>query len=273
MLLKIEFKKKIGTNRNMFETTDDINTKYNCNYNSRPLTSFEKNIINSAEKVNLKSFDLTNIEVLESLSLYYDIENIKNPSSENENLYLCMLLKLSKFGSPKGALRLGIYYLKNKNYTKSLEYFQESADQGCPEAYLNLYILQKKINPDVEGDLNLLISSLKLGYIPSINCIVNHFIQNRNFIEALKYAEYGLYKELDLCMTVFVRIFNSTQLYEYFLKLSFTNSLIEKTKTKIYLSVSQDEIDSSRNMPLIIEIMEKWIFVPNSSKELIDLYG
>uniref|UniRef100_A0A6C0AES9 Uncharacterized protein n=1 Tax=viral metagenome TaxID=1070528 RepID=A0A6C0AES9_9ZZZZ len=72
----------------MIENLQDLNIK--LNYDHRPLTFFEKQIFNENKKLNLKNYDLTNLEIVNSLSIYYDIEYMKTPSQENENLYLCI---------------------------------------------------------------------------------------------------------------------------------------------------------------------------------------
>uniref|UniRef100_A0A6C0AES3 Uncharacterized protein n=1 Tax=viral metagenome TaxID=1070528 RepID=A0A6C0AES3_9ZZZZ len=85
-----------------------------------------------------------------------------------------------------------------------------------------------------------------------------------------KFLKYGLYKECNDCLDILNSILDSTHLYLYFIKLDFTNALIEEEKTKISHRVLQEVINQNRENLLVIG---ECCYVPGSSKELIELYG
>uniref|UniRef100_A0A6C0AFU1 Tetratricopeptide repeat protein n=1 Tax=viral metagenome TaxID=1070528 RepID=A0A6C0AFU1_9ZZZZ len=250
----------------MFENTQDLNIKYTVNYNSRPLTFLEKKIFNEDKKLNLKDYDLTNPEILGSLSIYYDIQYIKEPSQENENLRLCILLKLSKFEPKKGNLRMGCFYSEKKDYIKGIEYWKKAIEFESPEAYMNLFLTQKEINE--KQDLDLLFNALKLKYYPVIILIVLHLLEIKDFTPMSKFLEYGIYKECDDFMKILNKFIPS-----YLLRLPFTSKLIQDKKAEIFHRVIESEINEDRDKTLIIQLSENFFIIPGSSKELIGIYG
>uniref|UniRef100_A0A6C0AEY1 Tetratricopeptide repeat protein n=1 Tax=viral metagenome TaxID=1070528 RepID=A0A6C0AEY1_9ZZZZ len=259
----------LETNK-MFENTEDLNVKYALGYHPRHLTFFEKKILNENKKLNLKDYDLTNIEVLDSLSIYYHLQYIKTPSQENENLYLCILIKLSKIDPCKGNIRISSFYDSKNNYDKAIEYCKKAIENNSGPGYYNLYILETKYNPNFDGNLEHLMNALKLRYYPVIFEIAKYYIFKNEINTAFKFLEYGIYKESKECLQyVNMALENSTYVYSYLLKIPFTNKLIEEEKSKLFPRVIQENI----NKDIFFKIFGSVSFIAGSSNELIKLYG
>ena len=252
-----------------FKTIKEFTEKYEEGYEDRELTHFEKQIFNG-KKFNLSTLDLTNIDILNSLSIFYHIQSIKTGSVEQEQLYVAMILKMSKLNDRRGFSRLGCYY-QQKDKQKSEEYYLKAYELGSVEAGFNLFIMQDDPLKNNKY-INVLLGTLKMSRRnqDSIYLCSLYFLENDQ-VEGYKYLEYGIYKESTDCLNYIKEIMSITDLYMYFLHLPFTNLMIENEKSKILSGVIQEKVDDQRDSTYAIET-KNGLYVLGGSVELITMY-
>jgi len=252
-----------------------VNKKYDFNYSDRNLTVFEKRLFNSDDKIDLSTYDLNNIEILNSLSIYYHIQmhKIGNNFIENERIFLMLLLKLNKLRDSRGYLRLNSYYFKIKNYEKAIEFAKIGVANNYPLSMINLYVYQLLANPESDRDLSLLIKALEMKEYLAIDAISLHYLHSGDIIEGFKYLEYGLYKKSSLCLDTLQKILSdNTNLYICLTRLPFNNELIEDKLREISQLLDQKRIDITRDKTYFTCFNNQIVFL-GTSIELINRYG
>lgn len=252
-----------------------INEKYKVSYEDRKLTDFEKLLFNTDYEPNFRELDMTNAEILNSLSIYYDPHI--NPGKES--LYIMSLLKLDKINDSRGALRLGLYYFdkdgdrdgdKNKeDIGKALEYTKRACELGNPYAYGNMYSMFTK-------DVNDLFKVLSHKKYDVIIRIVYHYVVNGQSSDALLFIQYGLYKQIKECLK-FLSVYlgnDRTSEFLYISRLKFTNPMLEERYKELFSHVNHDEIIENRNKLMLLQDEDGTIYTPeNDISHLIELYG
>ena len=246
-----------------FNTTEDINSKYNFYYNPRELTPLEKTIINS-NNINLNSYNLNDLDTVKALSIYYDIQVAKEPCFENESLLVAMLLKIVKLGdSDVGHLRLGLYYYHKNNKEKAEEHYLLC---NLPEAKCNLYLLY-------QDRVQLLEDAFNSGYTNCAFMIGSHYFLNDNLNESIKYFEYGLYKKCRKSLESLQVIFDDQSvLYVYLNNLSFNNELIEMKIRELSPKIDQKVIDICRGKNMVYMNDDNNFGISGYSRELIEKF-
>lgn len=246
----------------MYETIGQLNKKYNLNYCDRPLTDFEKELFNTKQRPNLKFLDLTDKEILNSLSIYYD-PRIR-PS--NDNIYLAILTKLDKLNDSRGSIRLGIYYW-SKDRIKAYEYTKRSCILGDSFAYLNMYSLT--------GKVECLLYALNLKNIMAINLLVGHYFRIDDHQTGLLYLQYGLYKEIKECfhmLTIYLQHDNTAE-FIYISQLKFKNSTLEKRSQELFEYVDHEKVYEVGEVPLLFHEENGDFFLLGDISELVQKYG
>ena len=201
------------------------------------------------------------------------MHKMNNNFIENEHLYLMMLLKLNNLGDPRGYLRLSTYYYDRENYTKALEFAKIGSDNNHGLSKINLYAIQKKINPK-HRDLSLLISALEMKEYQAINNIILYYMEENLTIETFAYIEYGIYKEFKSSLKILEAMFtNPTDLYLYLIKLPFNNKLIGDKVKELTPLLDQTIIDQRRGSVGLMITEKNEILIGGISRELIEKYG
>ena len=265
-----------------FERLSQINEKYAMNFDERELTKFEKIILNSPTPINYLQYDLNNIEIVNSLSIYYDIElnkpgkEMKGSYTDNLKHFMFINKRLTELGSSKGAMRIGAYYLEEKNYEEAEKYFIISLninDEDSIYSMLNLrtlYIQQDQY----DKAFPLFDKCFKLGNFENMIQIIGYYSTIKDYINILKWIEYGLYKSQEDCLEALKMCnFNVSLLYCYLLKLPFTNDFIENAKRDCIPRINQDIVDDCRRTNKYIIAIEDQDYIIGSSVELIEIYG
>lgn len=286
----------------MISTLGHINERYGMKFDDREMTPFEKEIFNSKKMIDYSKMNLDNIEILNSLSIYYDIEinklsnEMKGSLDHNIKSFIFINERLSKFGSSKGFLRLGVFFATNNDMDKAIEYFQKGIEMNDDTVQHHRYNLAICFCDIGRVDEALELLKISLIFSDSIFMISTIYYDKCDFFNSLKWLEYGIYKSDKECMDFFhTHIFeNSTLFYEYLLLLPFTNESIENKKRELSPSVDQDKIDFLRELRFLLrktnpELANAFIklepkhnlemkiqTVPyniGSSVELIEIYG
>lgn len=126
----------------MLTNYKQINEKFALNYDEREFTYFEKTIFNSTVEINPYDFDQKNIEILNSLINYYDIQSIFGNYDQNIKLYLEFCQKLSELGDSRGYHKIGNFYLREKNFDNAILFYKMSSNMGNYHSKCNLAIIQ-----------------------------------------------------------------------------------------------------------------------------------
>ena len=262
-----------------FTNLEQINKKYCLFFSNRDLTSFEKEIINSPKPINIINYNLNNIDILNSLSIYYDIE-INKPQSEMKGTYennikyfMTINEKLSKLGSSKGFLRIGAYFMGIDDIDKGIEYFIKAIeinDEDSKLAKHNLALCYERLGKFNDA-LELLFECLDKDNISHIIIIYSDL---NNLEETVKWIEYGIYKQSKDCLDLLEELLkDSTMFYWILLSLPFTNDVIENKKRQILPRINNDIISSYRDNNPILLIGGITPYIPGCSKELIEKFN
>lgn len=264
-------------------TTSDINKKYNTNLTERELTEFEKQILNSEEILDISRYDLDDITVLNSISIYYYIkinEKLENTNSDPEkNLksFFYINTRLIEKGDSRGALRITCYYTNLNNLDEAEKYGNIAMsinDDNYKLALFNLGIIYSN-QGRYSNAISLLEHALSLGNYNSIESIILIYNKLENFSESLKWIEYGIYKSKNSCINIInymLKEFHSFYYY-YLSKLPFTNDLIENKKKELFPNIIQNEIDQFQDENISIIDFCGYESQHGSSSDLISIYG
>ncbi len=262
----------------MFETTEDLNLKYGTNYLNRPLNPYEFSILNGDCEPKIQFLNFQDAEIINSLLIYYEIEMIKNPSNYNKYIFFNLLLNLVNLKDIRGYLRLGNYYQNKECYLLAINFYEKCIESECiigKIAKIKLYEINKLTVKD-NKDISFFLECLKLGIIESIYILSNYYINIGNIKEGFKYLEYGIYKKCAKCFDNLFKIFiNPTLLYIYLLKLNFSNFFIFEKMKEIKPTVNFLEVETYKfvDVKFIFKLELNVILIPNTSKELIDIYN
>jgi tetratricopeptide (TPR) repeat protein len=220
-----------------------INELYKKNFDEKPFSQIETEIFNSNGTADHTKYDMSNPENVHSFYKYYSIEQ------NNEGMLECANI-LIKMEDVRGYFNIGNYYLGKQDTEKAKKYWKKASDLNFVLATFNLAFCETK-DKNYDDAIKYALKCIDMKHKPAYILIVGIYAEKNDLKNMELYLIEGIKAECSNCLDIFCcQIEDNTAIFEWILKLPFTNNMLIEKKNKISKLVDQNIVNANRGKPI-----------------------